>query len=96
MGTYHSSKYVVSRKSFNCAACGRFVSANVQYLAFKPGLKRTTKVCQQCSTQPNTRGGLNWPCYAVEQHIAAAARGFSSEVPIAARLADPTSGNSSG
>jgi hypothetical protein len=93
VSTYEISKYVVSRKPFTCADCGREVSSNVQYLAYRPGLKRTTKVCQQCSTKRTSDGALKWRCRAVEEHEAHAARGFRSDEPIAARLAHPTSGD---
>ena len=73
MGTYDASKYVTARKAFRCADCQRQEQADMRYLAYKPGLKSTVKVCYDCSLKvvdSATGKRAKWWCQAAEEEIA--------------------------
>lgn len=74
MGTYDASLIRVAGKKHDCADCAGIILKGSRYLAYKPGLHSTHKLCLPCAIATNRlTGNLNYRCRAVETEIAARA-----------------------
>jgi hypothetical protein len=71
MGTYDASQFRIAGKKHECGDCMGIILKGSRYLAYKPGLHSTHKLCMPCalSIHRNT-GNPNYRCRAVEAEIA--------------------------
>lgn len=74
MGTYDASLIRVAGKKHECGECYFFIPKGTRYLAWKPGLHSTYKICMACALRKHRdTGALLYRCKSVEDEIAARA-----------------------
>lgn len=74
MGTYDASLIRVAGKKHDCADCAGIILKGTRYLAYKPGLHSTHKLCMPCALAfSRLTGNLHYRCRAVEAELAARA-----------------------
>jgi hypothetical protein len=72
MDTYDASQIRVAGKKHECGDCMGVILKGSRYLAYKPGLHSTHKLCMPCALSINRNMDRpNYRCKAVEDELAA-------------------------
>jgi hypothetical protein len=67
VSTYSDSGYVVAAAPYVCTDCERPIEKGETHLAYKPGQRRTVRVCGRCSLATDGENCLRYSCRATEE-----------------------------